>query len=44
LQVTLADALDVNNDHALATETVRKLRFIDKALEEVDSALEKLEP
>jgi molecular chaperone HscB len=44
LQVTLANALDVNNDHALATETVRKLRFIDKALEEVDSALEKLEP
>jgi molecular chaperone HscB len=43
LQNTLASALDVDGDNKLATETVRKLRFIDKAQEEIDRALEVLE-
>lgn len=43
LQSTLAGALDADRNDTLATETVRKLRFIDKAQQEVDQALEVLE-
>lgn len=43
LQTTLASALDIDSDLTLATETVRKLRFIDKAQQEVDHVLESLE-
>jgi molecular chaperone HscB len=43
LQNTLASALDIDGDNTVATATVRKLRFIDKAQQEVDSALEVLE-
>jgi molecular chaperone HscB len=43
LQSILASALDDDHDDIVATETVRKLRFIDKAQQEVDQALEVLE-
>jgi molecular chaperone HscB len=43
LQATLADALDIESDNSLAAAIVRKLRFIDKAQQEVDHALETLE-
>ncbi len=40
---TLATALDAQPDNKLATETVRKLRFIDKVQSEIDQAMEALE-
>ena len=43
LQATLTSALDSANDDALATTAVRKLRFIAKAQQEIDDALEALE-
>jgi molecular chaperone HscB len=43
LLTTLATALDAQPDNMLATETVRKLRFIDKVQSEIDQAMEALE-
>jgi molecular chaperone HscB len=43
LQATLTSALDTDSDDTVATESVRKLRFIDRAQQEVDQALEALE-
>jgi molecular chaperone HscB len=43
LQSELANALDVQPDHARAALVVRKLRFIDKLAEEISLAQEALE-
>ena len=40
---TLAQALDVEVNDALAAETVRKLKFIDKVQSEIELAIESLE-
>lgn len=43
LLATLETALDEQPNDVLATETVRKLRFIDKVQSEIDQAMEALE-
>ena len=43
LLATLATSLDAQPNDILATETVRKLRFIDKVQSEIDQAMEALE-
>lgn len=43
LLATLSTALDAQPNDTLATETVRKLRFIDKVQSEIDQAMEALE-
>jgi molecular chaperone HscB len=43
LQDELALGIDQRQDWLAASETLRKLRFMDKLLEEIDSALETLE-
>ena len=43
LKRNLAAKLDQHPDYAAASETVRKLRFLDKVQAEIDSAIETLE-
>ncbi len=43
LENTLRTALDEQPDHALAAESVRKLRFLDKVRDEIEHAIELLE-
>lgn len=42
LQGELAQLLDVSRDYLRAGETLRKLRFMDKLLEEIDAAYEEI--
>ncbi len=42
LQAELAKLLDERRDYGRASETLRKLRFMDKLLEEIDTAYETL--
>lgn len=43
MQLALAGQLDSNADYSSASETVRKLRFLDKVQAEIDQAIEALE-
>lgn len=43
MQQELSELLDATGDYATASETVRKLRFLDKVQAEIDQAIEALE-
>lgn len=43
LQEQLADKIDIAHDYAAATESVRKLKFLEKLAEEIDSAFDEID-